>query len=142
MAKQPSGSKLLPKAEKCVFVGYTKVDHHYRIFVPDKIKLIISADVTFPVVKTKSKITIFSSDMNNHKQLTTTHVTRTILIGNGLEHQIQNSLPRDPSHTFQSISQQSTSTSPEISTDTNTTYNFSSASNGSAPFSEFYVHTI
>ncbi|KAI0992827.1 hypothetical protein K3495_g15357 [Podosphaera aphanis] len=70
MAKQPSGSKLLPKAEKGIFVGYTKVDHHYRIFAPEKRKLIISADVTFPAVKTNSEINNFPADMNNPKQST------------------------------------------------------------------------
>ncbi|KAI0996197.1 Retrovirus-related Pol polyprotein from transposon TNT 1-94 [Podosphaera aphanis] len=46
-AKRPAGSKLLPRAERGLFVGYTKVNHQYRIFVPEKSQVVISADVKF-----------------------------------------------------------------------------------------------
>ncbi|KAI0994741.1 hypothetical protein K3495_g13440, partial [Podosphaera aphanis] len=46
-AKRPSGSKLLPRAVKGLFVGYTKVPHHYRIFIPAANHVVVSADVKF-----------------------------------------------------------------------------------------------
>ncbi|KAI0991287.1 hypothetical protein K3495_g16900, partial [Podosphaera aphanis] len=46
-AKRPAGSKLLQRAEKGLFVGYTKVPQQYRIYVPEKRKICVSADVEF-----------------------------------------------------------------------------------------------
>ena len=46
-AQRPAGSKLLPRAEKDIFVGYTKVNHHYRIFILEKNQVAVSADVKF-----------------------------------------------------------------------------------------------
>lgn len=45
--KRGTGNKLLPRAEKGIFVGYTKVAHHYRIFVPEKKHTYVSANVEF-----------------------------------------------------------------------------------------------
>ncbi|KAI1003284.1 hypothetical protein K3495_g4916 [Podosphaera aphanis] len=46
-AKRPAGSKLPQRAEKGLFVGYTKVPQQYRIYVPEKRKICVSADVEF-----------------------------------------------------------------------------------------------
>ena len=48
-AKRSSGSKLSARAVPSIFVGYTDVDHHYRIRTEDK-RTFVSADVTFPPV--------------------------------------------------------------------------------------------
>lgn len=53
-AKLPSGSKLLPRAELGVFVGYGAAQHHYKIYTPSNGRLTISADVTFPPSEDKA----------------------------------------------------------------------------------------
>src|SRR5690606_1127615 len=47
-ATRKSGKKLAPRARLGLFVGYTKVDHHYRVFLPDEKRTTVSADVFFP----------------------------------------------------------------------------------------------
>ncbi|KAI1007917.1 hypothetical protein K3495_g316 [Podosphaera aphanis] len=44
---RPSGSKLLLRAEKGIYVRYTEVNHQYRIFSLDKRQTIISTDIKF-----------------------------------------------------------------------------------------------
>jgi hypothetical protein len=46
--KRPPGSKLLPRAEKGIFVGYTESIHIYKVFVPSRKHLFTSRDVKFP----------------------------------------------------------------------------------------------
>ncbi|KAI1005119.1 hypothetical protein K3495_g3098 [Podosphaera aphanis] len=46
-AKRPAGSKLLQRAEKGLFVGYTKVPQQYRIYMPEKRKICVSAEIVF-----------------------------------------------------------------------------------------------
>lgn len=45
--KRGTGNKLLPRAENGIFVGYTKVNHHYRIFIPERKHTYVSANVEF-----------------------------------------------------------------------------------------------
>lgn len=60
-AKRPSGSKFLQRAEKGIFVGYTKTTQHYRIYVHEKRRIIVSADVEFkPFIASR-----FIADTNN-----------------------------------------------------------------------------
>src|SRR5690606_11598213 len=47
-ATRRTGKKLAPRARLGLFVGYTKVDHHYRVFLPDEKRTVVSADVFFP----------------------------------------------------------------------------------------------
>ena len=44
---QPGQSKLAPRAQKCVFVGYSANQKGYKCFNPTTKKLIVSMDVTF-----------------------------------------------------------------------------------------------
>ena len=118
IASRPSGSKLLPKAMKGIFVGYTEVNHQYRIFVQEKRKLYISADVTFPAVKlTTEKTNNFPNVMNAPIHSSVSQETSSISFTNEHEHQIQNLLHQDPSHTSHPESQQSSSTSTRMSID-------------------------
>lgn len=65
-AKRSSGSKLLPRAEKGIFVGYTNVLHQYRIFTPENGRIVVSADVKFPpLYEANDSLTISST----HQQL-------------------------------------------------------------------------
>jgi len=47
-AKRGPGSKLLPRAQNGLFVGYTNVSHQYRVFIPKEKRTTVSADVPFP----------------------------------------------------------------------------------------------
>ena len=49
--KQTDGKKLSPRAQRAIFTGYTNVPHHYRVFLPDTKKTIVSADTVFPPLK-------------------------------------------------------------------------------------------
>lgn len=46
--KRLSGSKLQARAQRGPFMGYTKVDHHYRVFISEIRRTVVSADVYFP----------------------------------------------------------------------------------------------
>lgn len=46
--KRIQGMKLQPRAELGLFVGYTKVTHHYRVFIPSSKRTIVSGQVMFP----------------------------------------------------------------------------------------------
>ncbi|KAI0993409.1 hypothetical protein K3495_g14775, partial [Podosphaera aphanis] len=67
-AARPSGSKLLPRATRGIFVGYTKVSHQYRIFNPQDKRIIRSADVKFIPFSNKNKDCELS--LNQTEQLT------------------------------------------------------------------------
>lgn len=56
-AKLPSGSKLLPRAEPGLFVGYGDAQHHYRIYTPSNGRVTTSADVKFPPSEDKAVAT-------------------------------------------------------------------------------------
>jgi len=45
------GKKLSPRAQRAIFTGYTNVPHHYRVFLSDTKKTIVSADTFFPPLK-------------------------------------------------------------------------------------------
>ena len=47
-ASRKAGSKLLPRAAPGIFVGYTPTTRHYRVFLPEGQRVIISHDVHFP----------------------------------------------------------------------------------------------
>lgn len=69
VAKRPPGSKILPRAEEGMFVGYTEADHQYRIFVSEKKQIVISADVKFLPYQVDNFIaetasTFYSLEMN------------------------------------------------------------------------------
>jgi len=49
--KRTDGKKLSPRAQRAIFTGYTNVPHHYRVFLPDTKKTIVSADTFFPPLK-------------------------------------------------------------------------------------------
>jgi len=46
-------NKLSPRAELGIFVGYTNVNHHYRVYSPSRNHTYVSADVFFPPLKTE-----------------------------------------------------------------------------------------
>jgi len=46
--KRKDGKKLSPRAQRAIFTGYTKTINHYRVFLPDTKKTIVSADIFFP----------------------------------------------------------------------------------------------
>jgi len=46
--KRTDGNKLFPRAQRAIFTGYTNVPYHYRVFLPDTKKTIVSADTFFP----------------------------------------------------------------------------------------------
>jgi len=46
--KRTDGKKSSPRAQRAIFPGYTNVPHHYRVFLPDTKKTIVSADTFFP----------------------------------------------------------------------------------------------
>ena len=48
---RPSGSKLSPRARSAIFLGYTNVNHQYRIFYTEEKRAAVSADVFFPPLK-------------------------------------------------------------------------------------------
>ena len=47
-AKRPAGAKLSPRAQRGIFVGYTDTIQHYRVFIPEEKRFIVSGDVFFP----------------------------------------------------------------------------------------------
>jgi len=49
--KRTYGKKLSPRAQRAIFTGHTNVPHHYRVFLPDTKKTILSADIFFPPVE-------------------------------------------------------------------------------------------
>jgi len=49
--KRTDGKKLSPRAQRAILTGYTNVPHHYRVFLPDTKKTIVSADTFFPPLK-------------------------------------------------------------------------------------------
>lgn len=82
MAKRPSGCKLLPNAEKGIFVGYTKTDHQYRIFVPARKQIVILADVKFIPYEGDQPVADLTSTLSPHKIHQQTPITSTILLNN------------------------------------------------------------
>lgn len=82
MAKRPSGCKLLPNAEKGIFVGYTKTDHQYRIFVPARKQIVISADVKFIPYEGDQPVADLTSILSPHKIHQQTPITSSILLNN------------------------------------------------------------
>ena len=46
--KRKDGKKLSPRAQRVIFTGYTNTINHYRVFLPDRKKTIVSADIFFP----------------------------------------------------------------------------------------------
>ncbi|KAI0991193.1 hypothetical protein K3495_g16994, partial [Podosphaera aphanis] len=57
-AKRLAGTKFLPRAQKGLFVGYTEALNHYRIFIPENGKVIVSADVNFPPYTMTQKLPV------------------------------------------------------------------------------------
>lgn len=47
-AKRLVHNKFQARAQNGLFVGYTKVNHHLRVFLPDLKRTVVSADVRFP----------------------------------------------------------------------------------------------
>ena len=43
----PGQDKLFAKATKCIFFGYSSLQHGYRCYSPDTLRYFVSADVTF-----------------------------------------------------------------------------------------------
>jgi len=46
--KRKDGKKHSPRAQRAIFTGYTNTINHYRVFLPDTKKAIVSADIFFP----------------------------------------------------------------------------------------------
>jgi hypothetical protein len=51
--KRPPGMKLSPRAQRGIFIGYTNVNHHYRVFLPEESRTAVSGDVFFPPHKSE-----------------------------------------------------------------------------------------
>jgi len=49
--KRTDGKKLSPRAQRAIFTGYTNVPHHYRVFLPDTKRTIVSAVTFVPPLK-------------------------------------------------------------------------------------------
>jgi len=49
--KSMDGKKLSPRAQRAIFTGYTNTINHYRVFLPDTKKTIVSANIFFPPLK-------------------------------------------------------------------------------------------
>ncbi|CAJ2645143.1 unnamed protein product [Trifolium pratense] len=81
-AKRSSGCKLLPRAEKGIFVGYTNVLHQYRIFIPENGRIVVSADVRFPPLKEENDSLIISSTHQQQLNHDTQQTTRLIVMEN------------------------------------------------------------
>lgn len=47
-ARRQPGSKLSARAERGILVGYTNTERHYRIFLTDKKRTVVTGDVFFP----------------------------------------------------------------------------------------------
>lgn len=62
-SRRGAGSKLSPRAMKGLLVGYTNVERHYRIFIPEKNRTIVSGDVLFPPFETEEA---FAPPTENH----------------------------------------------------------------------------
>jgi len=45
--KRTDGKKLSPRAQRAIVTGYTNTINHYRVFLPDTKKTIVSADIFF-----------------------------------------------------------------------------------------------
>jgi len=58
--KRPDGKKLSPRAQRAIFTGYTNVPHHYRVFLPDTKKNIVSAVTFFPPLKIEGATAMIS----------------------------------------------------------------------------------
>jgi len=46
--KRKDGKKLSARAQRATFTGYTNTINHYRVFLPDTKKTLVSADIFFP----------------------------------------------------------------------------------------------
>ncbi len=57
LAKRPAGMKLTPRADRGLFVGYTNVEQHYRVFITEQKRTFISRDVFFPPYKSEGAST-------------------------------------------------------------------------------------
>ena len=51
--KQTDAKKLSPMAQRAIFTEYTNMHHHYPVFSPDTKKIIVSADIFFPPLKSE-----------------------------------------------------------------------------------------
>jgi len=51
--KRMDGKKPSPREQRAIFTGYTNVPHHYRLFLPDTKKTIVSADWFFAPLETE-----------------------------------------------------------------------------------------
>jgi hypothetical protein len=51
--KRKDGKKLTPRAQRAIFTRYTNTINHYRVFLPDTKKTIVSADIFFPPLQTE-----------------------------------------------------------------------------------------
>ncbi|KAI0994735.1 hypothetical protein K3495_g13446 [Podosphaera aphanis] len=106
--KRPSGSKLLSRADKGIFVGYTDVDHQYRIFILDKRHIVVSADVKFSPYARENNVantTHTSQIMNNSSRVSTPMVClNSPIISSNLGHE-QDRDSQIPSPTVPSESQ-------------------------------------
>ena len=122
VAKRLPGNKLHPKAQKGIFVGYTEVSHHYRIFVHEKRQIVISPDVIFPAFKPITDTTSTISHESNSLLESSINMTSELnSFTKRYEHQIQNSLHTDPCHTSSSSESQQSSSSASISLEPNIT---------------------
>lgn len=68
-AKRPLGSKLVPEADKGLFVGYTKVAQSYRIFIPELNRIVALADVNFAPDKENNNIKKLTPSSNLHQDI-------------------------------------------------------------------------
>lgn len=79
-AQLPLGSKLLPRAELGVFVGYGAIEHHYKVYTPSNRQLTTSADFSFPLFLGQDK----ANPANSYTQQTVNSdlPTTTVVLGN------------------------------------------------------------
>jgi len=64
--KRKDGKKLSPRAQRAIFIGYTNTINHYRVFLPDTNKTIVSADIFFPPLKIEGASPLIYRRVNQH----------------------------------------------------------------------------
>jgi len=61
-----NGKKISPRALRAIFTGYTNTINHYRLFIPDTKKTIVSADIIFPPLKIQGASHIIHRRINQY----------------------------------------------------------------------------
>jgi len=65
--KRKDGKNLSPRAQRAIFTGYTNTINHYRVFLPDTKKTIVSADIFFPPLQMEVALPQRKKSIHQHQ---------------------------------------------------------------------------